>query len=97
MIEEIAAFERETMPGDRPVRIRITPHGVKLAFFHNARPLPPFKLTIPHEQWLQMVELIACPPPGVKGFEAYVGFTPEALALHRIDAVEVGGKTANDE
>jgi hypothetical protein len=43
-----------------------------------------------------MVELIAYPPPGVKGFEAYVGFTPEALALHCIDAVEVGAET-NDE
>lgn len=85
-----------TLPDDRPVRIRLTPHGVKLAFFHQARALPPFKLTIPHEQWAQMVELIAYPPPGVKGFEAYVGFTPEALALHCIDAVEVRAET-NDQ
>jgi hypothetical protein len=97
MIEEFPVFERETLSEDRPVRIRLTPHGVKLAFFHAARALPPFKLTISHEQWAQMVELIAYPPPGVKGFEAYVGFTPEALALHCIDAVEVGGEMTNDE
>lgn len=80
-----------TPPEDRPVRIRITPHGIKLAFFHGSRSMPPFKLTIPHEQWAQMVALIAYPPPGVRGFEAFVGFTPEALALHQIDAVEAGG------
>jgi len=82
---------------DRPVRIRLTPYGVKLAFFHGSRSMPPFKLTIPHEQWAQMVQLITHPPPGVQGFEVFVGFTPEALALHRIDAVPVGGEEANDE
>ena len=97
MIEDVTAFEQETSPADRPVRIRLTPHGVKLAFFHGSRPLPPFKLTISHEQWAQMVELIAYPPPGVAGFEAYVGFSPEALALHRIDAVEVGGEMTDAE
>ncbi|MEP6672856.1 MAG: hypothetical protein ABJF10_27075 [Chthoniobacter sp.] len=84
-------------PEDRPVRIRVTPQGVKLAFFHGSRSMPPFKLTIPYAQWAQMVQLIAYPPPGVEGFEAFVGFTPEALALHRIDAVPVGGEVANDE
>jgi hypothetical protein len=79
-----------TPPEDRPVRIRVTPFGIKLAFFHSSRPLAPFKLTIPHEQWAQMVELITYQPPGVQGFEAYVGFTPECLALHRIDALEAG-------
>jgi hypothetical protein len=77
-----------TLPEDRPVRIRVTPCGVKLAFFHASRPMVPYKLTIPHEQWAQMVRLITYPPPGVQGFEAFVGFTEEALALHRIDAVE---------
>ena len=99
MIEEVKVFDREgveignamTAPEDRPVRIRITPFGIKLAFFHGSRPLPPFKLTIPHEQWTQMVQLTSYPPPGVEDFEAYVGFTPEALAVHRIDAVEAGG------
>src|SRR5258708_40231885 len=76
-----------TPPEERPVRIRITPCGVKLAFYHASRPLAPFKLTIPREQWEQMVRLIAYPPPGVQGFEAFVGFTPEALTRHRIDAV----------
>ena len=57
--------------------------------------LPPFKLTISREQWAQMVRLIAYPPPGVRGFEAYVGFSPEALALHRIDAVEAGAENEN--
>ena len=75
--------------GDRPVRIRVTPCGIKLAFFHASRPLPPFKLTIPHEQWAQMVQLIAETAPRVPGFEAFVGFTPQSLALHGIDAVEV--------
>jgi hypothetical protein len=75
---------------ERPVRIRVTPWGVKLAFFHGSRALPPFKFSIPHEQWEQMVRLVAYPPPGLPGFEAFVGFTPEALALHRIDAVPVG-------
>lgn len=96
MIEDVAFTEREALPGDRPVRIRITPHGIKLAFFHGARPLPPFKLTIPHDQWAQMVHLIAYPPPGIAGFEAYVGFTPESLALHRIDAVEAGTQSQTD-
>lgn len=97
MIEDVLPCSLESSPDDRPVRIRLTPHGVKLAFFHGSRPLPPFKLTIPHEQWAQMVQLIAYPPPGVAGFEAYVGFSPEALALHCIDAVEVGGEVGNDE
>ncbi|MEI9894266.1 MAG: hypothetical protein WDN28_10370 [Chthoniobacter sp.] len=79
------------------MRIRVTPYGVKLAFFHGWKSIPPFKLTIPHEQWAQMVQLISYPPPGVQGFEAFVGFTPEALALHRIDAVEVGGGEAHDK
>jgi hypothetical protein len=70
------------------VRVRVTPFGIKLAFFHASRPLPPFKLTIPHEQWQQLVQLVTYPPPGVQGFEAFLGFTPECLALHRIDAVE---------
>jgi hypothetical protein len=85
-----------TLPEDRPVRIRVTPFGIKLAFFHSSRPLAPFKLTIPHEQWAQMVELITYQPPGVQGFEAYVGFTPESLALHRIDAQEVGAITTHE-
>lgn len=97
MIEEPPFFGHETPPDDRPVRIRLTPHGVKLAFFHGTRALPPFKLTIPHEQWAQMVALIAYPPPGVERFEAYVGFTPEALALHCIDAVEAGSEIPTDE
>ncbi|MDR3404970.1 MAG: hypothetical protein P4L99_20875 [Chthoniobacter sp.] len=80
-----------TPPEDRPVRIRITPQGIKLAFFHGSRSMPPFKLTIPYAQWAQMAQLITYPPPGVQGFEAFVGFTPEALALHQIDAVEAGG------
>ena len=79
-----------TLPEDRPVRIRLTAHGVKLAFFHGSRALPPFKLTIPRAQWAQIVDIVAFPPPGVQGFEAFVGFTPESLALHRIDAVEAG-------
>lgn len=77
------------LPDDRPVRIRVTPCGIKLAFFHASRPLPPFKLTIPHEQWAQMVQLIAETAPRLPSFEAFVGFTPESLALHGIDAVEV--------
>ena len=76
-------------PEDRPVRIRVTPCGIKLAFFHASRALPPYKLTIPHEQWAQMVQLIERTAPRVPGFEAFVGFTPELLAFHQIDAVEV--------
>jgi hypothetical protein len=77
-----------TPPEDRPVRIRVTLCGIKLAFYSASRPLPPFKLTIPHAQWAQMVELIAKTAPRAPGFEAFVGFTPESLALHQIDAVE---------
>jgi hypothetical protein len=77
-----------TPPEDRPVRIRITLCGIKLAFYHASRPLPPFKLTIPHGQWAKMVELIEKTAPRVSGFEAFVGFTSESLALHQIDAVE---------
>jgi hypothetical protein len=51
--------------------------------------MPPFQLNIPHEQWAQMVQLIAKTAPRVPSFEAFVGLTPESLALHRIDAVEV--------
>jgi len=97
MIEDVTTTEHEALPTDRPVRIRITPHGIKLAFFHGSRPLPPFKLTIPHDQWAQMMQLTTYPPPGVAGFEAYIGFTPESLALHCIDAVEAGAEAKGGE
>jgi hypothetical protein len=85
-----------TPPEERPMRIRVTPFAVKLAFFHASRALPPFKFTIPHEQWQQLVQLTAYPPPGLPSFEAFVGFTPEALALHGIEAVPLGGE-GNEE
>lgn len=76
---------------DQPVRVRLTPWGVELTFFHASRAVPPFTLMIPRGQWEQMARLIAYPPPGVRDFEAFVGFTQETLALHGIDAVEAGG------
>ncbi len=76
-------------PEDRPLRIRLTEHGIKLAFYHRAQPLPPFKVSIPLEQWEQLLALLFGLAPDVADFEAYLGFTPETLALHRIDAEEL--------
>ena len=78
----------EIPPEDCPVHLRATPESIELAFFDASRPLPPFKLVMPREQWKQMVRLIAETAAGVPGFEAFVGFTPESLALHGIEAVE---------
>lgn len=48
-------------------------------------------MRIPHEQWLQMSQVIAERMP-----EAFVGFSPETIALHHIDAVELTDQENNE-
>jgi hypothetical protein len=71
---------------EKPVRIRVTPYGIKLAFFHRTEVRRPLKVSIPFEQWQQMSTVISDVDAGQR-FEGFFGFTPETLALHRIDAV----------
>ena len=71
-----------------PMHLLITPQGIELSFYETTSERLPYKVNIPREQWNQMVDLVAMFASRVDRFEAYVGFTEQSLALHRIDAVE---------
>jgi hypothetical protein len=75
---------------DRPLHVRITPHGVKLQFFHSSRALPPFRINLPFEEFAQLITVVSdVRHHRLPGQEAYLGFSEQLLALHQIDAVEV--------
>jgi len=75
-------------PEDRPLRVRITRFGVKLQFYHPAKPIPPFKINVPLEQWRQLIDVVRAAEAGGGPGEVLLGFSEQTLALHRIEAVE---------
>lgn len=87
MIDDLPTNEKGpaiTPPDEKPIRLKVTPYGVKLAFFHSTKSIRPMKVAIPLEQWRLMNQLVE-----IRARIALIGFTPETLALHEIDAVEV--------
>lgn len=66
---------------DQPIKIGVTPTKTILLMYHRARPLKPFVVSMPREEFLALIAFFQSVPAHCRS-EGFIGFTPEQIALH---------------
>ena len=95
--EETAGAEQTARglfpPAAQPLRLRVNPAGVKLAFYHRNRALLPVKVKLNKAQFAQLEALVAG-AGSEEWAEYYLGFDEGTLALHGIAAAPLESEGA---
>lgn len=81
-------LEHEREPVEKPVKVIIYRDCVRFDFYSSQIPERKYKVKLPREQAELLLSMVADALANRGPRQFLLGFTPEDLAFHRIDAVE---------
>jgi hypothetical protein len=76
------------MPQDQPISIRVGPKAISFGLYHRERQMRPFIVSMPRAEFEALCAFVASVPVHCHS-SGFLGFTPEQLQLHGLDAVEL--------
>lgn len=82
----------EQAPIEKPMRVTVYPDCLRLDFYNAKEPGRKYTVRLPRWQSDALFDMIADAQVGSGPRQFLLGFGPEDLAFHRIDAVEAGAE-----